>query len=74
MTTNRLLGFQCFPDKAVLLLAATVVYNAERLNTLLAKHWQSFASQPYFESRGIFINAVISAPLLLAMFIALVRQ
>lgn len=47
---------------------------AEHLNAALAAHWQSFATQPYFDKQGIFISAVYSAPLLLIMFVILVRQ
>ncbi|BDA42922.1 probable transmembrane protein 18 [Coccomyxa sp. Obi] len=56
----------------VLVLAAGVVYNAQRLNRLLAEHWRSFAGQPYFDEQGVFISAVVSAPLLLTMFVQLV--
>lgn len=45
---------------------------AERLNTLLAQHWKSFAKQPYFDPHGIFFSAVVSAPLLLVMFFLVV--
>ncbi|CAL8467438.1 g6976 [Coccomyxa elongata] len=56
----------------VLVLAAGLVYNAQRLNKLLAEHWRSFAGQPYFDEQGVFISAVVSAPLLLTMFVQLV--
>ena len=49
-----------------------MVYNAQRLNKLLAEHWRSFAGQPYFDEQGVFISAVVSAPLLLTMFVQLV--
>lgn len=54
-------------------LAALIVFMAERLNTLLAQHWKSFAKQPYFDPHGIFFSAVVSAPLLLVMFFLVVR-
>jgi hypothetical protein len=56
----------------VLHVAASVVYNAQRLNSYLAQHWQAFARQPYFDEQGVFISAVVSAPLLLTMFMQLV--
>ncbi|EIE24446.1 hypothetical protein COCSUDRAFT_61871 [Coccomyxa subellipsoidea C-169] len=56
----------------VLVLAAGTVYNAQRLNRLLGDHWRSFAGQPYFDEQGVFISAVVSAPLLLTMFVQLV--
>lgn len=53
--------------------AAGMVYNAQRLNKLLGEHWRSFAGQPYFDDQGVFISAVVSAPLLFTMFVQLVR-
>jgi hypothetical protein len=52
--------------------AALVVYNGEALNGLGAEHWQSFSKQPYFDGNGIFYSAVVSAPLMIIMFIILV--
>ena len=52
---------------------AGVVYNAQRINTYLREHWKAFARQPYFDEQGIFISAVVSAPLLLIMLIQLVH-
>ena len=54
-------------------ITVAAVYMAERLNSLLAHRWESFATQPYFDKQGIFISAVYSAPLLLLMFVILVR-
>lgn len=45
----------------------------EPLNTLARQHWASFARQNYFDPHGIFVGTTVAAPLLLAMFIALVR-
>lgn len=49
------------------------MYNAQWLNRVLGDHWRSFAGQPYFDEQGVFISAVVSAPLLLTMFVQLVR-
>lgn len=54
--------------------SAGTVYNAQRLNKLLGEHWRSFAGQPYFDDQGVFISAVVSAPLLFTMFVQLVRR
>ena len=54
------------------LAAVVLVYTSERLNKILGRHWQSFASQPYFDKNGIFISAVLSAPLVLDMLVILV--
>ncbi|KAK9806000.1 hypothetical protein WJX73_002711 [Symbiochloris irregularis] len=57
----------------VMVTAGAIVYCAEYINRFLGDHWQSFARQPYFDPHGIFISAVVSAPLMLATFIALVN-
>lgn len=54
--------------------AVGIVYFAEQLNRLGAVHWERFATQNYFDPRGVFITAVVSGPLLLIMFIVLVRH
>ncbi len=50
-----------------------IVFNAERINSLAARHWQSFATQNYFQSLGVFTSALLSAPLLLTMFTILIN-
>jgi hypothetical protein len=50
------------------------VFVGEQLNTLGRKHWQSFASQNYFDASGVFFTSLISGPLLLLLFILLVRS
>lgn len=52
--------------------AVVLVYTSEHLNRALGQHWQSFANQPYFDRNGIFISAVLSAPLVLDMLVILV--
>jgi len=52
--------------------AVLLVYTSERLNRVLGQHWRSFAGQPYFDKNGIFISAVLSAPLTLDMLVILV--
>lgn len=49
-----------------------LVYTSERLNKMLGGQWQTFAGQPYFDKNGIFISAVLSAPLVLDMLVILV--
>jgi hypothetical protein len=55
-------------------LAVAVVYNAERLNSLASQHWRRFARQPYFDPHGVFTSAVLSAPLLVIMFVILASR
>ncbi len=63
----------CVPLPTVYTLPAVLlVYTSERLNRVLGQHWRSFAGQPYFDKNGIFISAVLSAPLVLDMLLILV--
>eukprot|EP00983_Pelagomonas_calceolata_P030023 939842-Pelagomonas_calceolata.AAC.1 len=50
------------------------IYMGERLNALGAKHWDKFASQNYFDQNGVFFSTMVSGPLLLLLFILLVRS
>ena len=44
--------------------ACALVYFAERINAACHARWQSFATQDYFDPRGVFAGVVFSAPLL----------
>ena len=55
-----------------ILLAVGLAYSAETLNSLGNKHWKSFATQNYFDSRGVFASALFSAPLIFIAFVILV--
>ena len=45
---------------------------AEPLNTLAAQRWRSFATQNYFDKRGVFASVLFCGPLLLIAFVILV--
>ena len=45
---------------------------AERLNSLGAQNWRRFAGQDYFDPGGVFLSAVLCAPLVFTMFVILV--
>lgn len=50
---------------------------AEKLNDYGANEWERFASQNYFDSRGVFVSLMLSAPLLVVsacMLIAIIRE
>eukprot|EP00884_Botryococcus_braunii_P020708 jgi/Botrbrau1/7320/Bobra.247_3s0015.1 len=57
----------------VFLSAACTIYMAQKCNSFLARHWEKFAGQPYFDKDGIFISAVLSGPLVFIMFVQLVN-
>ena len=49
------------------------VFNAERINNLAARHWESFSRQNYFQDHGLFTSAILSAPLLVIMIVILIN-
>mmetsp|Transcript_34238 Transcript_34238/g.110367 ORF Transcript_34238/g.110367 Transcript_34238/m.110367 type:complete len:165 (-) Transcript_34238:30-524(-) len=51
---------------ALLVAILGAVYGAERLNALGAAHWREFATQDYFDERGVFVALLYCTPLLLA--------
>jgi len=60
-----------------LTLIAVVVRSAESINGYGAKNWERFATQDYFDDKGIFISVMMSTPLLfmaLFMLISYLRE
>ena len=59
------------PRLGVMITIALVVRAAEWINGWSAEHWQSFATQNYFDRRGIFIGIMLCFPLLVDCFVML---
>lgn len=55
----------------VMCVIGAVVRGSEYINRFGAMHWQEFATQNYFDERGVFISIMLCAPLLLDSFIML---
>jgi hypothetical protein len=51
---------------------AVLVKSAEYLNQTAGENWESFATQNYFDDRGIFVAIMFCSPLLLDSFLMLV--
>lgn len=64
-------GRSLAPRLCVMVIIAVLVKSAEFLNQLGAEHWRSFATQNYFDRRGIFVSVMLCGPLLLYSFIML---
>jgi hypothetical protein len=53
------------PRVTLLVIIFIVVRSAEWLNAQGEEHWELFATQDYFDKRGIFVGIMLSGPLLL---------
>jgi transmembrane protein 18 len=55
----------------VMMTIAAIVRGAESINQWASRNWSQFATQNYFDKRGIFVSVMICAPLLLDSLIML---
>lgn len=56
----------------VLTVMAGLVRSAEWFNEYGSKNWEKFASQNYFDDKGVFISIMMSGPLLMMAFFMLI--
>lgn len=59
------------PKLIVMTFIFVVVRSAEWLNSLGEEHWESFATQDYFDKRGLFVGVMLCGPLMLDVLIML---
>jgi transmembrane protein 18 len=59
------------PRLCMLIVIGIIVRSSEYLNTWGADHWEEFATQDYFDRRGVFVGIMVSGPLLLDSLIML---
>ena len=60
------------PRVILMLFILGMVRLAERWNDMGSQHWRSFATQNYFDRRGIFVSILLCAPLLLDSLLMMV--
>ena len=61
----------------ILISIFAIVRMAERLNNLGAEHWETIATQDYFDSQGVFVSLMVCLPLMIiavVMLLSLLRE
>jgi uncharacterized membrane protein len=56
------------------LFCCVMVWLAQPLNMFLSHHWESFATQNYFDSNGLFISVVYGLPFILLGVFSLIMM
>jgi transmembrane protein 18 len=64
-------GRDLAPRLIVMLLIGALVKLSDRINAWAGDHYRDFATQNYFDSRGVFVATMLCAPLLLDSFLML---
>ncbi|ERN08551.1 hypothetical protein AMTRI_Chr11g98320 [Amborella trichopoda] len=69
ITFRKKINFQM----GLFVMALVGVYLAEKINIILAKNWEMFAGQNYFDPYGLFLSVLWSGPLLFISIIILIN-
>lgn len=64
-------NFALVPRVAVMLVIGIIVRTSEYANIWASSHWKTFATQNYFDHRGIFMSGMVCAPLLVDSLVML---
>lgn len=67
--TRKRLGIQ----SCIFFFITILVRSAEAINSYCSDHWQDFATQNYFDKKGLFAGTVFAAPLLTMCLMMLVN-
>ena len=63
-----------FKTQVVLFLALCgLARAAEYINAALGQRWRSFATQNYFDPRGVFMSVLFSGPIVINVLVMVVR-
>jgi transmembrane protein 18 len=65
------------PRVSILIFIALLIRTIEYLNQLASRNWREFATQNYFDHKGVFVSIMVSGPLLfdcLMMLMLFVRE
>eukprot|EP00540_Astrosyne_radiata_P005049 CAMPEP_0116844460 /NCGR_PEP_ID=MMETSP0418-20121206/12705_1 /TAXON_ID=1158023 /ORGANISM="Astrosyne radiata, Strain 13vi08-1A" /LENGTH=260 /DNA_ID=CAMNT_0004475425 /DNA_START=38 /DNA_END=817 /DNA_ORIENTATION=+ len=65
-------GVGIAPRLTIMIFVGALVRGAEYINGWGARHWESFATQNYFDKQGIFVGIFLCGPLLLDCFLMLI--
>lgn len=55
----------------IFLTGCFLIFMSEQLNTIGREHWKDFSTQNYFDTHGVFMSVVFSAPILINITIQL---
>jgi hypothetical protein len=66
--------YVCFPNRTQQPSPSTSQPRLRLINSTASHHWRLFSAVNYFDRHGIFISAVVSAPLCAVAFVVVITQ